>query len=53
MDVHIHHSIELSGPAVWALIIVLAVIAVCLLYPMVVPPPALPPDPPKGPLGFR
>jgi hypothetical protein len=53
MDIHIHHSIELSGLAVWALIFILALIAVCLLYPMVAPQSAFPPDPPKGPLGFR
>jgi hypothetical protein len=48
----IHHTIEFTGTAVWALIIILAIIAFCLLYPMLVPPPALPPDPPKGKLGF-
>jgi len=53
MDIRIHHTIEFNGSAVWVFVLILALIAICMLYPMLMPRPVLPPDPPKGKLGFR
>ncbi len=53
MDIRIHHTIEFNGSAVWVFVLILALIAVCMLSPMLMPRPVLPSDPPKGKLGFR
>ena len=53
MDIRIHHTIEFNGSAVWVFVLILALVAVCMLSPMLMPRPVLPPDPPKGRLGFR
>lgn len=55
MDITIHHSIELNGSAalaIFILAIAIALIAVSMLYPMLMPNPVPPTDPPKGKFGF-
>ena len=51
MDFYVHHTIELGDRAFWVLVIILALIAAYLAYPMVMP--FLFPGPQKGQLGFR
>ncbi len=53
MEITIHHTIGLSGSAVFAIVLIVAVIALCTLYPMVASYPVVPSEPSRGPMGFQ
>ncbi len=53
MEITVHHTIELSGNAMFAVILIVGVIAFCALYPMVTQYRVTPPELPKEPMGFQ
>ena len=49
----VHHSIELGGSTMLAIVLILGVIALCVLYPMVMSYRVLPSEPAEEPfMGF-
>ncbi len=54
LNIHIHHTIELNGTAIWALVLLLAVLVAAGALYTVLPLYALQlPEQPKEPLGFQ
>jgi len=53
LEITVHHTVELGGTTTIVLLLAVSLIAFALLYPMLLPAPTLPPEPPKGKLGFR
>ncbi len=54
LNIHVHHTIELNGTAVWALVLLLAVLVAAGALYTVLPLYALQlPEQPKEPFGFH
>lgn len=53
MEITVHHTIGLSGSAVFAIVFIAAVIAFCTFYPMIASYPIVPAEPARGPMGFQ
>lgn len=53
MEITVHHTIGLSGSAVFAIVLIVAVIAFCTFYPMVASHPVVPSESLRGPMGFQ
>lgn len=54
LNIHVHHTIELNGTAIWALVLLLAVLVAAGALYTVLPLCALQlPEQPKEPFGFQ
>lgn len=53
MEITVHHTVGLSGSAVFAIVLIAAVVAFCTFYPMVASHPVVPSEPSRGPMGFQ